>query len=74
MVQISRVCPVLGTSVTVTVDDDRDLTTVICPYHERDSRACRLRTRSTSGGPLSELVEHDARGRFVSGAERCLLN
>lgn len=73
MVQISRVCPVIGSPVTVVVDRDRDVTTVICPHHLHDINACSLRRQATAGGPLSQLVDRAAHGRYTPPNERCVL-
>ena len=74
MVQISRVCPIIGFPVTVEIDRDRDLATVICPHHHHDTKACSLRGRSTAGGPLSQLVDRAAHGRYTPPNERCVLD
>ena len=74
MVQLSRVCPVIRSSVTLVIDDDRDSVSVVCPYHQRDGHACRLRSRTTSGGPLSDLLTHRGGGHHASADERCVLD
>jgi hypothetical protein len=71
MALTSHFCPVLGARVTVVTDLEANVMEVICRYHDRESDACRLKTRASSGGRLSELLERAAQGRFTDRTTRC---
>ena len=71
MALTSRFCPVLGARVTVVTDLEANVMEVICRDHERESDACRLKTRASSGGRLSELLVRAAQGRFTDRTTRC---
>jgi hypothetical protein len=57
--------------VTVVTDLEDTVTNVCCQYHDRETHACRLKSRASSGGRLSELLERAARGRFTDQSARC---
>jgi hypothetical protein len=67
----SRFCSILGTRVTVITDLEGTVATVCCPQYHRETRACRLKSRATSGGRLSELLERSATGRITDQTARC---
>ena len=71
MALTSRFCPVLGTRVTVVTDLEGNAVQVVCQHHHRDTNACRLKARATTGGRLSELLERAAQGRFADQSARC---
>jgi hypothetical protein len=58
---------------TVTIVDDFEgaVDRVICPEYDAQHRACRLKERARSGGPLSQLVERISEETLDSRSHAC---
>lgn len=73
MAMTSMRCPVLGAYVTFVTDFEGGVSNIFCPEYEAATATCRLKTASSSGGPLSQLLDRVSEDSLSSRSKACVL-
>jgi hypothetical protein len=64
-------CHVLQSTISMVTDFEDSVVQVICPEYDNATGMCRLKTRASSGGPLSTFVARASEGTLDNRAVRC---
>lgn len=64
-------CPVSHADVVRVTDFEGTTVRVVCSEYDETSKACRLKTRTATAGPLTRLLERTEEGTLASHGTRC---
>lgn len=64
-------CHVINDDVTLLVDMEGAISSVVCPDYDPVGHVCRRKRRDLGDGPLAQLIDRSSEHRLAERGERC---